>query len=37
VHAFEMPGEQRLHPIVVEVAGLDDGHQSQDNRGVLTT
>ena len=30
MHAFEMPGEQRLHPIIVKVAGFDDGHRSQD-------
>src|SRR5262245_53451214 len=26
VHAFEMSGQQRLHSIVVEVIGFDDGH-----------
>src|SRR5688572_11978487 len=31
VHAFEMPSQQRLHPIIAKVAGLDDGHRSQDS------
>src|SRR6266446_5472339 len=30
MHAFEMPGHQRLHSIIAKVAGLDDGHRSQD-------
>src|SRR5229473_36847 len=30
VHAFEMPRQQCLHAIIAKVAGLDDGHWSQD-------
>ena len=30
VHAFEMSGQQLLHPIVAKVGGLDDGHLSED-------
>jgi hypothetical protein len=30
MHAFEMPRQQRFHAIIAKVAGLDDGHWSQD-------